>query len=63
MEEGGRRLWVEERVEPLGGAFSGPGDFLPPEGGQVSLLAGRWEGLGEGSAGRGLRLQLGHLLP
>ena len=52
---------MEERGGALGGALAGPGDVLPPHGGQVSLLAGRGEGLAEGPAGRRLGLELGHL--
>ncbi|KAA8591267.1 hypothetical protein FQN60_002210, partial [Etheostoma spectabile] len=47
----------------LCGALPGAGDVLPPQRGEVSLLAGGGEGFGLGAAGLSLGLQLGHLKP
>lgn len=42
-------------------ALLGAGDSLPPQRGQLALLAGRREGFGPGASGRSLGLQLGDL--
>lgn len=47
----------------LCGALPGAGDILPPQWGEVTLLAGRRKGLVLGAPSRGLGLQLGHLEP
>lgn len=56
-------------VSPGGGgkclhwALPGAGDELPPQRGEVALLAGRREGFSLGAISRSLSLQLGDLEP
>lgn len=45
------------------GALPAAGDVLPPQRGEVTLLAGRREGLAPGAPSWSLSLQLGHLEP
>ena len=47
----------------LCGALPGAGDVLPPQRGEVALLACRREGFGLWAACFSLSLQLGHLEP
>lgn len=49
--------------ECLCGALLGAGDELPPQRGEVALLAGRREGFGQGASSWSLGLQLGDLEP
>lgn len=50
-----------QRQYSLCGALPGPGDVLPPQRGEVSLLAGRGEGFGLWAVSWSLSLQLGNL--